>query len=84
MPGRQARESPEVADRVEADALLAADLSLRVEGPSVVVSGPGGTEVLQDSPSTEDVDAAVLAARDLRMDPRLDRPRSVGSGRIGP
>ena len=27
---------------------------LRVEGPSVVVSGPGGTEVLQDSPSTQD------------------------------
>jgi protein-disulfide isomerase len=58
---RQARESPEVADRVEADALLAADLSLRVEGPSVVVGGPGGTEVLQGSPSTQEVDAAVAA-----------------------
>jgi protein-disulfide isomerase len=57
----QARDSPQVADRVEADARLAADFRLRVEGPSVVVSGPGGTEVLQDSPSTEDIDAAVSA-----------------------
>ncbi len=50
-----------MADRVEADVLLAADYPLRVEGPSVVVSGPDGTEVLQDSPSTEDVEAAVAA-----------------------
>jgi protein-disulfide isomerase len=57
----QARDSPQVADRVRADATLAADLRLRVEGPSVVVSGPGGTQVLQDSPSTEEVDAAVSA-----------------------
>jgi protein-disulfide isomerase len=58
---KQARDSPEVADQVEADAMLAADLRLRVDGPSVVVTGPSGTEVLQDSPSTEDVDAAVSA-----------------------
>ncbi len=46
---------------MEADATLAAEYGLRVEGPSIVVTGPGGTEVLQDSPSTQDVDAAVLA-----------------------
>ena len=58
---QQARDSSEVADRVEADARLAADLRLRVEGPSVVVSGPGGTKVLQDSPSEEEIDASVSA-----------------------
>ena len=58
---KQARDSAEVADRVEADATLAAELGLRVEGPSVVVSGPGGTEVLQDSPSKEQIDAAASA-----------------------
>jgi protein-disulfide isomerase len=57
----EARESPEVADQVVADAMLAADYRLRVEGPSVVVTGPDGTEVLQDSPSTQDVAAAVSA-----------------------
>jgi protein-disulfide isomerase len=57
----QARESPEVADQVEADVMLAADYRLRAEGPSVVVSGPDGTEVLQDSPSKEEVEAAVSA-----------------------
>jgi hypothetical protein len=46
---------------VEADARLAADLSLRVQGPAVVVSGPGGTKVLQDSPSKEEIDASVSA-----------------------
>jgi protein-disulfide isomerase len=58
---KQARDSPEVADQVEADAMLATDLHLPVDGPSVVIGGPGGTEVLQDYPSTEDVDAAVSA-----------------------
>ncbi len=58
---KQARDSSEVADRVETDAALAAELGLRVEGPSVMVSGPGGTEVLQDSPSKEQIDAAVSA-----------------------
>jgi protein-disulfide isomerase len=56
-----ARDAAEVSDRVEADAQLAAELGLRVSGPSVVVTGPGGTKVLQDSPSTEEVDAAVSA-----------------------
>jgi protein-disulfide isomerase len=56
-----ARDSAEVRDRVEADATLAAEFGLGVSGPSVVVTGPRGTEALQDSPSTEDVDAAVSA-----------------------
>jgi protein-disulfide isomerase len=58
---KQARDSPEVADRVEADATLAAELGLRIEGPSVMVRGPGGTEVLQGSPSKEQIDAATSA-----------------------
>jgi protein-disulfide isomerase len=53
--------SPEVKARVDADAQLAADYGLRVNGPSIVVEGPGGTKVLQDSPSREDVQAAVAA-----------------------
>jgi protein-disulfide isomerase len=56
-----ARDSAAVKDRVEADARLAAELGLRVGGPAVVVSGPAGTEVLQDSPSKERIDAAVPA-----------------------
>ena len=53
--------SPEVKARVDADAQLAADYGLRVNGPSIVVEGPGGTKVLQDSPSQEEVQAAVQA-----------------------
>ena len=56
-----ARDSEEVRDRVDADARLAADLGLRVNGPSIVVDGPGGTRVLQDSPSKQEVEAAVAA-----------------------
>ena len=47
--------------RVDADAQLAADYGLRVNGPSIVVEGPGGTKVLQDSPSQEEAQAAVQA-----------------------
>jgi protein-disulfide isomerase len=54
-------ESPEVKARVDADAQLAADYGLRVNGPSIVVEGPGGTKVLQDSPSQQDVEAAVAS-----------------------
>jgi protein-disulfide isomerase len=54
-------DSPLVKDRVDSDAKLAANLGLRVNGPSVVVDGPGGTRVLQDAPSKEEVDAAVQA-----------------------
>jgi protein-disulfide isomerase len=56
-----ARDAAQVKDRVEADAKLAAELGLRVSGPSVVVTGPGGTKVLQDSPSKEQIDAAMSA-----------------------
>jgi protein-disulfide isomerase len=59
---RLARDSAEVKGRVEADGKLAADLGLRVNGPSIVVDGPGGTKVLQDSPSKAEVEAAVAAA----------------------
>jgi protein-disulfide isomerase len=57
----QARDSPEVASSVEADVKLAADLRLPAFGPAVVVSGPGGTKQLDNSPSKEDVDAAVAS-----------------------
>ena len=58
-----ARDSAEVKNRVEADATLAAELGLRISGPSVVVTGPGpgDPKVLQDSPSKEEIDAAVSA-----------------------
>ena len=57
-----ARDSAEVKNRVEADATLAAELGLR-SGPSVVVTGPGpgDPKVLQDSPSKEEIEAAVSA-----------------------
>jgi protein-disulfide isomerase len=58
---KEARESTLVSDRVEADAILAADLDLAITGPAVVVSGPAGTEVLEDSPSKQEIDAAVSA-----------------------
>ncbi len=57
----QARDSPEVANSVEADVKLAADLRLPAFGPAIVVSGPGGTQQLDNSPSKEDVDAAVAS-----------------------
>jgi protein-disulfide isomerase len=57
----EAMASPEVKARVDADQELAAEYGLRVEGPSIVVDGPGGTRVLQDAPSKEQVDAAIAA-----------------------
>jgi len=57
---RTARDSAEVKDRVEADGTLAADLKLPAQ-PAIVVDGPAGTKRLVDSPSKEDVDAAVAA-----------------------
>ena len=58
---REARDSSAVADRIDADVTLAADLGLTAFGPAVVVSGPGGTKQLDNSPSKEDVEAAVAA-----------------------
>jgi protein-disulfide isomerase len=57
---KQARESPEVSARVQEDAALAADLRLPAE-PAIVVTGPGGTRELDESPSKEQVEAAVAA-----------------------
>ncbi|HMC07380.1 MAG TPA: thioredoxin domain-containing protein [Solirubrobacterales bacterium] len=56
-----AMDSTEVKDRVAADGNLAADYGLRVNAPSIVVSGPGAQKVLQDGPSKDEVDAAVSA-----------------------
>jgi protein-disulfide isomerase len=51
-------DSAEVAERVEGDARLAAELELPAE-PAVVVSGPGGEEALIDTPTREEIDAAI-------------------------
>jgi protein-disulfide isomerase len=55
--------SQDVKDRVDADQKLAADYGLRIEAPSIIVDGPGGTKVLQDGPTKAQVDAAVAALR---------------------
>lgn len=41
------------------DAELGAQLRLRGDGTSVNVQGPNGSELLQDSPSREEIDAAI-------------------------
>ena len=51
-------DSAEVAERVEADALLAENLRLPAE-PAVVVSGPGGDEQLVDTPTLEEIEVAI-------------------------
>ena len=48
----------EYTQRVEEQDELARGLELRDE-PSAIVSGPGGTEILQDSPSLDEILAAV-------------------------
>jgi predicted DsbA family dithiol-disulfide isomerase len=48
-------------DVIDADAQLAIDLGLDDE-PAVQVSGPGGEELLDDSPSGEEIEAAIAAA----------------------
>jgi protein-disulfide isomerase len=58
---REAMTSSQVKDIVDADQKLAAQYQLRIEAPSIIVDGPGGTKVLQDGPSKDDVDAAVAA-----------------------
>jgi protein-disulfide isomerase len=58
---QQDMDSPEVKARVDADGTVAADYGLRVTGPSIVVEGPGGTKVLQDSPTVPEVQAAVAS-----------------------
>jgi protein-disulfide isomerase len=55
----QAIGSDQVKEEVDADQKLAAQYGLRVEAPSIVVDGPGGTKVLQDGPSKHEVEGAV-------------------------
>jgi protein-disulfide isomerase len=55
--------SEQVKQQVDADQKLAAQYGLRVEAPSIIVDGPGGTKVLQDGPSKAEVDAAVAEVR---------------------
>jgi protein-disulfide isomerase len=55
----QAMGSEDVKARVDADQKLAAQYRLRVEAPSIIVDGPGGSKVLQDGPSKEEVQAAI-------------------------
>jgi protein-disulfide isomerase len=57
---QEARDSQEVADVLAADEKEGADLGLQVEGPSVLVTGPGGTRDL----GVEPVAAAVTGAVD--------------------
>ena len=51
-------DSSEVAQRVEGDARLAAELELPAE-PAVVVSGPGGEETLVETPTRAEIDVAI-------------------------
>lgn len=46
-------------EAAEADAELAVSLRLRGDGTAVNVQGPNGSELLQDSPSREEIDAAI-------------------------
>ncbi len=52
-----------VKAEVDSDQKLAAQYGLRIEAPSIVVDGPGGTKVLQDGPSVQQVEAAIAAVR---------------------
>jgi protein-disulfide isomerase len=55
---KEARDSAAVADRVEADARLATELRLPAN-PAVVVTGRVGSEQLEDSPSLDEIEAAI-------------------------
>jgi protein-disulfide isomerase len=52
--------SPRSEELVRQDAMLAAELQLPAE-PAVVVSGPGGQRELIESPSAEEIEAAIDA-----------------------
>lgn len=52
----------EVMRRLEEQDKLAIDLELRAE-PAMVVSGPGGTEILQDAPDLTEIEAAIGEVR---------------------
>lgn len=53
-------DSDEVRARVERDAALALELLLPAE-PAMIVEGPGGSRELTNSPSLEEIEAAVAA-----------------------
>jgi hypothetical protein len=52
----------EVMQRLEEQDKLAIDLELRAE-PALVITGPGGTEVLQDAPDLAEIEAAIGEVR---------------------
>ena len=51
-------EDPDSEELVRQDAMLAAELELPAE-PAVVVSGPGGQRELDETPSREEIEAAI-------------------------
>ena len=53
-----AYDSPESEEAVRADAMLASELELPAE-PAAVVDGPGGTRTLTESPTLEEIEAAL-------------------------
>jgi protein-disulfide isomerase len=59
---REDRELDSVAERVEADAALAAELRLPAD-PAIVVTGAAGARELVDAPSLDEVEAAIAAVR---------------------
>lgn len=57
----EARSSDEVAAVLDTDEKEGAELGLQVDGPSVLVTGPGGTRALGVEPTATEVSAAVEA-----------------------
>ena len=57
---QQDYDSPEAEERVRQDAVLAADLKLPAE-PAIVVTGPGGQRNLTETPTLDEVEAAIAA-----------------------
>lgn len=55
----EALEDPASEEAVNDDADLAVELRLRGDGTAVNVQGPNGSELLQDSPSRAEIDAAI-------------------------
>ncbi|HEV2790045.1 MAG TPA: hypothetical protein VGV69_01940, partial [Solirubrobacterales bacterium] len=51
-----------IKERLEADEELGRDLGIRT-GQAMIVTGPGGTETLQEAPSLAEVEAAIAAVR---------------------
>lgn len=55
-------EDGEIATRLEGHEELGTDLGIRAE-PAAIVNGPGGTRVLQDTPSLARIEEAIEAVR---------------------